>query len=59
MKTLYPTKEEFLNPIVYIDKLYKEGVSKYGCIKIVPPKDYKPPLAFDKDSEQKLKPIRY
>lgn len=47
MKTYYPTKEEFISPIKFIEKLYKEGAHKYGCIKIVPPKDFKPPLAFD------------
>lgn len=30
MKTYYPTEEEFMNPISYVEKLYKEGVHKYG-----------------------------
>ena len=47
MKTYHPTLEEFSTPINYIEKLYKEGAHKYGCIKIVPPKEYRPPLAFD------------
>ena len=47
MKTYYPTAEEFGTPINFIEKLYKEGASKYGCIKIVPPKEFTPPLAFD------------
>lgn len=51
MKTYYPTIEEFnMNPIEYIEKLVKEGAEKYGCIKIVAPKEFKPPLAFDMES---------
>jgi hypothetical protein len=48
MKTFYPTLEEFnMNPIEYIEKIYREGASQYGCVKIVPPKEFNPPLAFD------------
>lgn len=47
MKTFYPSSEEFVNLIDYIEKLYKMGASKYGCIKIIPPKEFRPPLAFD------------
>jgi hypothetical protein len=47
MKTYYPTVEEFISPIDYIEKLFKEGAPQYGCIKIVPPKEFRPPLAFD------------
>jgi hypothetical protein len=48
MKTFYPTVEEFgRSPIDYFEKLFKEGAAQYGCIKIVPPKEFRPPLAFD------------
>jgi len=47
VKTFYPSQEEFLRPLDYIEKLYSEGASKYGIVKIVPPKDFKPILAFD------------
>jgi jumonji domain-containing protein 2 len=58
MKTFHPSLEEFTNPIAYIEKLYKEGAHKYGVVKIVPPKEFKPVLAFDKFSDRKL-PTRY
>jgi hypothetical protein len=47
MKVFYPTMEEFKEPIVYFEKLFKQGASKYGTVKIVPPRDFKPTLAFD------------
>ena len=50
--------EEFREPIVYMEKLFKEGASKYGIVKIVPPKEFKPVLAFDQFSSVKL-PTRY
>jgi len=58
MKTLYPTEQEFANPLVYFEKLYAEGFDQYGVVKIIPPKDFKPALAFDQFSERKL-PTRY
>ena len=54
MKAFYPTEEEFLEPIIYIEKLFKEGASKYGCVKIIPPSSFKPPYSFNKCSKQKL-----
>ena len=38
--TLYPTEEEFKNPLEYIESI-KEIGEKYGIVKIVPPGRYK------------------
>ena len=54
MKAFYPTEEEFMQPLEYVDKLYNEGVWKYGCIKIIPPKSFTPPFGYETSSEQKL-----
>eukprot|EP00347_Sterkiella_histriomuscorum_P014216 403361728 len=58
MQTFYPTDLEFQNPMIYIEKLVKEGAEKFGVIKIVPPKTFQPSLAFDIFSDKKL-PTRY
>lgn len=59
MKTFYPTEAEFKNPIIYIDSIMKKSSAiKSGCVKIVPPKSFKPGLAFDKASKKTL-PTRY
>lgn len=59
MHVFTPTEEEFKDPFIYIDKLFSEEKAYlYGCVKIIPPKSFKPPLAFDINSEQKL-PTRY
>jgi hypothetical protein len=43
----------------YIEYLYeKEKAYKYGIVKIIPPASYRPALAFDMFSKQKL-PTRY
>ena len=48
MPVFYPTEAEFRNPIDYVEKLLaEEQVHLYGCVKIVPPASFKPPLAFD------------
>ncbi|KAI7876296.1 uncharacterized protein EV154DRAFT_429798 [Mucor mucedo] len=43
--TFYPTREEFKDPLSYIEKISPQG-EKYGIIKIVPPKDYKPEFSL-------------
>lgn len=43
--TFYPTKDEFKDPLRYIDKISPQG-EKYGIIKIVPPKDYNPDFSL-------------
>jgi len=51
MKCFYPTDEEFKNPILYIEKLCKEGAHEFGCIKIVPPEAFKPSFNFNLESD--------
>ena len=59
MPIFRPTEEEFKSPIDYIEKLYHEmKVYQYGCIKVIPPDSFKPPLAFDMESELRM-PTRY
>lgn len=47
--TFYPTKEEFQDPMAYIDKISAEG-AKFGIAKIIPPSDYKPDFALNSES---------
>ncbi|KAI8387444.1 hypothetical protein BD560DRAFT_382515 [Blakeslea trispora] len=47
--TFYPTKEEFKDPLSYIEKISIEG-EKYGIIKIVPPKDYQPEFSLNTEN---------
>jgi len=59
MKTYYPTEEQFREPMRYIEYLTKqEEAHKFGTIKIVPPSNFRPNLAFDMFSTRKL-PTRY
>ena len=59
MPVFRPTEAEFKNPIEYVEKLYHNHKAiKYGCVKVIPPKSFKPPLAFDIKSELKM-PTRY
>jgi len=59
MKSFFPTEAEFSDPLVYIDTLIRtQDINQYGCIKIVPPPSFKPPLGFDFNSSQKL-PTRF
>lgn len=43
--TFYPTRDEFKDPLRYIEKISPEG-EKYGIIKIVPPNDYNPDFSL-------------
>ena len=55
MPVFRPTEEEFKHPLSYIDKLFHEqDVHKFGCIKVVPPKSFKPTNYFDMKSNRKL-----
>lgn len=60
MPIYFPTEDQFKNPIVYIESLVngKENINQYGCVKIVPPKNFRPPLAIDINSDRKL-PTRF
>ena len=59
MKTYYPSEKDFANPITYIDNIMgSPAAKKIGCVKIVPPKSFKPGLAFDLGSKKPL-PTRY
>ena len=59
MPVFYPTEEEFVSPMDYIEKLFHEqNAGFFGTIKVVPPKSFKPTMAFDINSDQKL-PTRY
>ncbi|EFC43305.1 histone demethlylase [Naegleria gruberi] len=49
--TVYPTEEEFKNPIEYLESVRHLG-EKYGILKIVPPEKYKLDPAEDFDDLQ-------
>lgn len=50
LMTLYPTEEEFKEPLVYIEKMYRSlGDKEQGGVKIVPPASFKPPCVFNPD----------
>lgn len=46
--TFFPTEEEFKRPLKYIESISEEG-KKYGIIKIVPPKSWKPTFSVDSE----------
>ena len=41
------SEEEFREPVLLLQKLRELGYEKYGCVKLVPPKSFKPPFSFD------------
>lgn len=50
--TFYPTKEEFKDPLSYVQKISAEG-AKYGIAKIIPPRDYKPEFCLNTEVKTK------
>jgi len=40
MKKYYPTEEEFIEPMKYIEKITAEGAHMFGCVKIIPPNSF-------------------
>ncbi|KTW29773.1 hypothetical protein T552_00980 [Pneumocystis carinii B80] len=47
--TFFPTEEEFKKPLKYIESISTEG-KKYGIIKIIPPKTWKPTFSIDSET---------
>ncbi len=46
---VYPTEEEFADPIDYLNQPALRRLGKvYGMVRIVPPAGFNPPLALDK-----------
>ena len=52
--TLRPTEDEFKEFIPYVEKLYSQGVWKYGTIKVIPPQGFQPTNWFDKQQEKRF-----
>ena len=46
--TFYPTEEEFLDPIAYIDSIRKRGGEEAGVACVVPPPSWDPPFALER-----------
>jgi histone demethylase JARID1 len=43
----YPSVEEFMRPMEYIEKVAREASHEHGIAKIVPPEGWRPPFALD------------
>ena len=46
--TFYPTEEEFVDPIAYIDSIRKRGGEAAGVACVVPPPSWDPPFALER-----------
>jgi len=46
--TFYPTEEEFLDPIAYIDSIRQRGGEAAGVACVVPPPSWDPPFALER-----------
>lgn len=44
--TFYPTEEDFLDPLEYIDKI-RPTAEKFGICKVVPPANFKVSIIYD------------
>ena len=47
-----PTAEEFVNPLRLVEILNEKGFRKYGCVKIRPPKGWKPEFSFNPSNKK-------
>ena len=61
VRTVYPTEEEFKDPIAYIEKMYQDKeMAAHGGLRIVPPQSFKPDVCFRPSEEKKdWVPTRY
>lgn len=41
------TEAEFKEPMKLLEELRRQGYDEYGCVKLVPPKSFKPPFCFN------------
>eukprot|EP00357_Protocruzia_adherens_P027181 CAMPEP_0114996894 /NCGR_PEP_ID=MMETSP0216-20121206/14584_1 /TAXON_ID=223996 /ORGANISM="Protocruzia adherens, Strain Boccale" /LENGTH=674 /DNA_ID=CAMNT_0002361189 /DNA_START=218 /DNA_END=2242 /DNA_ORIENTATION=- len=53
VKEFHPSEEEFKHPVDYIESIREEG-EKYGIVKIIPPKSWKPPFMVSNNNDRKF-----